>query len=200
MERGKFIFITGGARSGKSSFAEKMAACLGKNVTYIATAKVLDDEMAARVAEHRKRRPASWRTIEEPRRVAAVLENAGQQEGVVIIDCLTLLITNLLFPPTAGDDEARGREEEVLGEIRRLARVACGCRAHVIIVSNELGLGVVPAYPQGRIFRDVTGWANQILAREADHAFFLVSGMAIDIKALHREPESILGREKGIQG
>ena len=195
MKRGKFIFITGGARSGKSSFAEKVASCLGEDVTYIATAEVLDEEMAARVAEHRLRRPPGWRTIEEPRRVATVLEKIGQKDGVVIIDCLTLLIANLLFPSPTDGDVQECQKEKVLQEIRHLARVASSCRAHVIIVSNELGLGVVPPYPQGRIFRDVTGWSNQIMAREADHAFFLISGMAVDIKALHREPESVLDRK-----
>lgn len=197
MKRGKFVFITGGARSGKSSFAEKMATCMGKDVTYIATAEALDEEMVARVAAHRSRRPLSWRTIEEPRSVGAVLEKVGDQDGVILIDCLTLLITNLLYSPAAdGAAKEQDRDEKVLAEIRHLAQVAHDCRADVIIVSNEVGLGVVPAYPEGRLFRDLAGWSNQIMANKADHAYFLVSGKALDIKALHQEPDAILGQEK----
>lgn len=198
MKRGKFVFITGGARSGKSSFAEKMATCLGKDVTYIATAEALDEEMVARVAAHQRRRPSSWRTIEEPRSVGAVLERVGNQDGVIIIDCLTLLITNLLYSSAAtGEEKKQDQDEKVLSEIRHLAQVAHDCRADVIIVSNEVGLGVVPAYPDGRLFRDLTGWSNQIMARKADHAYFLVSGRALDIKALHQEPDVLL--EKRIE-
>lgn len=190
MRRGKFYFITGGARSGKSSFAEKIAENSGKRVTYIATAEALDEEMAARISEHRKRRPRSWSTIEEPYRVTSVLEEVGQNEGVVLIDCLTLLISNLLFSPSAKEG-SQPSEQDVLSEINNLARSARASRADVVIVSNEVGLGVVPEYPQARLYRDLTGWANQTMAEEADHAYFLISGMALDIKALHINPEDV---------
>ncbi len=192
MKRGKFYFITGGARSGKSSFAEKLAVQLKKRVTYIATAEALDGEMADRIRKHKERRPASWTTIEEPHRVTAVLEEVGQQEGVILIDCLTLLVTNLLFSSTTSEQkDAQQKEQDLLSEIRRLAQEAQECQADVIIVSNEVGLGLVPEYPDSRLFRDLTGWANQIMAQEADHAYFLVSGMALDIKQLQIDPEKL---------
>ncbi|MGI6406960.1 MAG: bifunctional adenosylcobinamide kinase/adenosylcobinamide-phosphate guanylyltransferase [Syntrophaceticus sp.] len=184
MKRGKFYFITGGARSGKSTYAEKIAECSGKKVTYLATAEALDEEMAVRIREHRRRRSASWHTVEEPHHVASTLEEIGRTNGVVLIDCLTLLISNLLF-----SEEGEQHSEVVLAEINKLAQVARDSVADVIVVSNEVGLGVVPEYPQGRVYRDLTGWANQIMAREADFAYFLVSGMAFDIKALHIKAE-----------
>jgi len=188
MERGKFYFIFGGARSGKSTFAEKLASRLGGRVTYIATAEALDEEMVARIKEHKKRRPATWKTIEEPYRIVEVLEEVGQEEGVVLIDCLTLLLTNLYYKHAAEQDSDT-LTKQVLSEIKRLAKVAKECRADVLIVSNEVGLGVVPDYPDGRIFRDLTGWANQIMTEEADKAYFLISGMPLDIKALKADPE-----------
>jgi adenosylcobinamide kinase/adenosylcobinamide-phosphate guanylyltransferase len=187
MKRGKFYFIFGGARSGKSSFAEKLASSLGEEVTYIATAEALDEEMAARIREHKRRRPASWNTIEEPYRVTDVLETIGKEGGVILIDCLTLLLTNLFYKQaTEQDDDTRLKQ--VLSEINRLAKTAKECSADVLIVSNEVGLGVVPDYPDGRLFRDLTGWANQIMTQEADNAYFMVSGMALDIKALRVDP------------
>lgn len=184
MNRGLFYFITGGARSGKSRYAEDLAAALGGPVTYIATAEPLDEEMAARIEQHRRRRPIEWATVEEPRAVAAVVEEIGQRPGVILIDCLTLLISNLLFssdvPET--DDAAQAR---VRAEMSRLAEAAWGSAAHVILVSNEVGLGLVPPYPQGRLYRDAAGWANQLMAAKADRAIFMVSGLALDLKALH---------------
>ena len=97
MDRGRFYFITGGARSGKSAYAEQLAAALERAVTYVATAEAGDPEMAERIARHRQRRPASWTTIEEPRAVADLLERIGQQDRTILIDCLTLLITNLIY-------------------------------------------------------------------------------------------------------
>lgn len=185
MKRGKFYFITGGARSGKSTYAEKLAECSGKKVTYLATAEALDEEMKDRIREHRRRRPAAWQTVEEPHHVASVLEKIGQSAGIVLIDCLTLLISNLLF-----SEDGEQHADVVFAEINNLAQVARDSVADVIIVSNEVGLSVVPEYPQGRIYRDVTGWANQIMAKEADFAYFLVSGMALDLKSLHVKPEN----------
>ena len=144
--------------------------------------------MVARIKEHQKRRPASWKTIEEPYRVAELLEEIGQEEGVILVDCLTLLLTNLYYKE-ASEQESSICLNHVLSEIKRLAKAAKECRADVLIVSNEVGLGVVPDYPDGRIFRDLTGWANQIMTAEADKAYFLISGMPLDIKALRADPE-----------
>lgn len=207
MESGRFYFITGGARSGKSGYAEKLAATLDRPVTYVATAEAKDAEMVERIARHRQRRPASWTTIEEPLAVADLLERIGQQDRVILIDCLTLLITNLIYQnwplQTAGAspeenyvvlplDVTDRIETAVMAEVRRLADIAHCSRAQVILVSNEAGQGLAPASPDGRLFRDLAGWANQVLAGRADRALMLVSGMAIDIKSLHCEPRSVI--------
>ncbi len=203
MERGRFYFITGGARSGKSAYAEQLAAALDRPVVYVATAEAGDPEMEERIARHRWRRPASWTTVEEPRAVADLLERIGQQDGTILIDCLTLLITNLIYqdwplqpagdstgerpgvlPPTVTEQI----EDRVMAEVRRLAEAACSSRAQVILVSNEVGLGLVPASPEARLFRDLAGWANQAMAARADRALMLVSGLAFDLKALHCDP------------
>jgi adenosylcobinamide kinase/adenosylcobinamide-phosphate guanylyltransferase len=203
VERGRFYFITGGARSGKSAYAEQLAAALDRPVVYVATAEAGDPEMEERIARHRWRRPASWTTVEEPRAVADLLERIGQQDGTILIDCLTLLITNLIYqdwplqpagdstgerpgvlPPTVTEQI----EDRVMAEVRRLAEAACSSRAQVILVSNEVGLGLVPASPEARLFRDLAGWANQAMAARADRALMLVSGLAFDLKALHCDP------------
>ncbi len=199
MEQGRFYFITGGARSGKSAYAEQLASALERAVTYVATAEAGDAEMKERIAKHRRRRPASWTTIEEPRAVADLLERIGQQDGTILIDCLTLLITNLIYrdwplqpagastgvlPPGVTEKI----EDRVTAEVRRLAEAAGSSRAQVILVSNEVGLGLVPASPEARLFRDLAGWANQALAARADRALMIVSGLALDLKALHCDP------------
>jgi adenosylcobinamide kinase/adenosylcobinamide-phosphate guanylyltransferase len=198
MERGRFYFITGGSRSGKSAYAEQLAAALERPVTYVATAEAKDPEMAERIARHRQRRPASWTTIEEPRAVAELIERIGQQDRVILIDCLTLLVTNLMYQdrPVQDDSASQGEspgwhdriEETVMAEMRHLAEAARDSRAQVILVSNEVGLGIVPADPETRLFRDLAGWANQVMADRADRALMLVSGLALDLKTLHCDP------------
>jgi adenosylcobinamide kinase/adenosylcobinamide-phosphate guanylyltransferase len=199
MEHGRFYFITGGARSGKSAYAEQLAAALDRPVTYVATAEAGDPEMVERIAKHRLRRPASWTTVEEPRAVAGLLEKIGQRDQTVLIDCLTLLITNLLYQdwPLQHSGDSTGVlsasvteqiEDRVMTEVRRLAEAAGSGNARVILVSNELGLGLVPASPEARLFRDLAGWANQTMAARADRALMLVSGLALDLKALHCDP------------
>ncbi|MGB9793000.1 MAG: bifunctional adenosylcobinamide kinase/adenosylcobinamide-phosphate guanylyltransferase [Thermacetogeniaceae bacterium] len=197
MTRGLFYFITGGARSGKSSYAERLAASLGGKVTYIATAEPGDEEMAARIERHRRRRPPEWTTVEEPREVAAVVERIGEEPGVILIDCLTLLISNLLFGVEREEPEEEALER-VRCEMEKLADAAWGCRAHVIMVSNEVGMGLVPPYPQGRLFRDAAGWTNQLMAARADRAILMVSGLALDLKALHVDVSSLVPNEEFI--
>jgi adenosylcobinamide kinase/adenosylcobinamide-phosphate guanylyltransferase len=203
MEHGRFYFITGGARSGKSAYAEHLADFLERPVTYVATAEAGDPEMEERIARHRRRRPASWTTVEEPRAVAALVEKIGQQDQTILIDCLTLLITNLIYQdwplqPTGDSTGERSVvlppsvtepiEERVLAEMRRLAVAASSGQAQVILVSNETGLGLVPASPEGRLFRDLAGLANQEMAARADRALLMVSGLALDLKSLHCDP------------
>lgn len=186
MKKGKFILILGGTRSGKSEFAERTAAGLGGPVTYIATMSAGDPEMARRAAAHRERRPDGWATVEETHQVSRVVGQVGDRPGVLLVDCLTGWISNLLLDPDlpgpgAGDPE---KEEYILSRIEDLAAAAKSSRAHVLVVSNEVGLGLVPPYPLGRLFRDIAGRANRLLAEAADEVYLVVAGLALEIKSL----------------
>jgi len=182
MERGKLILVTGGARSGKSSFAEKLAKEANKDVTYLATCQALDEEMALRIEEHKKRRPKNWKTIEEPLNASSVIEKEGKSDRVILLDCLALLVANLIF--SKGDSTSELIDQAVLNEIKTLAKISKDVPASVIIVTNEVGMGIVPEYPLGRAYRDTLGKANQILASEADEVYLLVCGIPVNVKQL----------------
>ena len=169
---GKLIFITGGARSGKSAFAQKLANNLSKRVTYIATAGARDKEMELRIKIHRKNRPPHWRTIEQEKNITEVLSLAAEKSEVILLDCLTLLISNLLLSV----------RKDVLKEIRQLVNKIREIKATVLIVSNEVGMGIVPDNRLARKFRDMAGRANQIVAQAADEVYLVVSGIPIKVK------------------
>ena len=180
------ILITGGARAGKSTFAEKLATSLAGDggACYVATAEPLDDDMAARIAAHRAARPAGWLTIEAPRGVTDQLAAHGGPAvtcGAVLIDCLTLLVSNILLahPESAGVAEAWPEVEAEVDGIIRFARTAA---TSTLVVTNEVGLGVVPPTKLGRTYRDLLGKANQRLAAAADSVYLLVAGIPVTIK------------------
>jgi len=179
---GKTILILGGVRSGKSGYAIQLAKELAGDgeVVYLATAEAGDEEMEARIRRHRRDRPAGWRTVEVPRDVISALEGVGAEATVVIVDCVTLWISNLLL--AEGEEAAEGREEIVLAEVTALGRMLSAVRADSILVSNEVGLGVVPPTRLGRIFRDLSGRANQFLARAADEVVVMWAGLPLRIK------------------
>lgn len=179
MPRGKLVFITGAARSGKSSFAERMAAETGNPVTYIATCVPGDEEMLERVERHQARRPAHWRTVEEPLDPALFIRENDGPGKVFLLDCITLLLMNLILDPKSGLTE-----DELLEKMTELAQVSYNSAADVIMVSNEVGWGVVPGDPLSRMYRDVIGRANQLLAAQADEAWFTVSGIPLELKSL----------------
>jgi adenosyl cobinamide kinase/adenosyl cobinamide phosphate guanylyltransferase len=162
------VVLLGGARSGKSRLAVEIARRRGGDVTFVATAEARDEEMAARIARHRTERPARWRLVEEPRALADLGALAHERRELVVIDCLPLWVSNLL--ETAGGDHA------VLADARRVATLARDRDGPVVAVTNEVGLGVVPATPLGRRFRDVLSAVNQAFVAEADSAFFVVAG------------------------
>jgi adenosylcobinamide kinase / adenosylcobinamide-phosphate guanylyltransferase len=165
--------ILGGVRSGKSRYAEGLARARGGPVAVIATATAQDAEMAARIEAHRRNRPPEWRVIEEPIRLAAALDTAASPAGSVIVDCLTLWLTNLL----CGDDaEALGRETGRLFEA--LPRVSGEC----ILISNEVGLGIMPMNALARRFGDEAGLLHQRLAALCDRVVIMVAGMALCVK------------------
>jgi adenosylcobinamide kinase/adenosylcobinamide-phosphate guanylyltransferase len=188
--KGKMILVLGGARSGKSDFAERQAVQLGKRVVYIATSAVKDGEMAERVQKHQARRPASWETVEEEKNVIDVIRR-GHKGDVYLLDCVTLWITNLILDectplpdaPASYEDVPVSSEKEawILKQANLLGdSVSNG--ADLIVVSNETGLGLVPEYPLGRVFRDLTGKVNQILASKAEEVYFVIAGLPLRIK------------------
>jgi adenosylcobinamide kinase/adenosylcobinamide-phosphate guanylyltransferase len=165
--------ILGGARSGKSRFAERLAAESGLSVTYIATSQALDGEMTERIAHHRERRPAHWALVEEPLQLARVLREQAAAERCLLVDCLTLWLTNLLML----DDSARLAEE-------RDALLECldGLPGRVLLVSNETGLGVVPLGELTRRYVDEAGWLHQAVAERAQRVTFMVAGLPMTLK------------------
>jgi len=181
---GKLTLILGGARSGKSTHAEKLAARHGSRVAYIATAQPLDAEMQARITAHRLKRPDSWQTFEIASGVGrALLENPPQAE-LILLDCLTLLVANRLLESAPDEDQPdeAAATTQVQSEIDDLLAVIQSSPAEWIVVSNEVGLGLVPPYPLGRIYRDLLGWANQRMARQAEQVIFMIAGQPMRLE------------------
>ena len=171
--------ILGGARSGKSTFAEQLAQERFQRPLYLATAECTDDEMAARIATHRARRGAHWSCIEEPLDLAQALQSGVPACDGVLVECLTTWAANVLVKE---GEAAFGQRREAL-----LAVLAITTRP-VILVSNEVGLGIVPEHPLGRQFRDLAGWLNQDLARLAPEVAFLVAGLPLWLKTNKEHP------------
>ncbi|MBN1136683.1 MAG: bifunctional adenosylcobinamide kinase/adenosylcobinamide-phosphate guanylyltransferase [Anaerolineae bacterium] len=180
--------ILGGARSGKSDYAEALASRLGRRVLYVATAEALDDEMRARVAAHQARRPAHWHTLEVSRNVGAALLSTpdASQADVLLLDCLTLLVSNILLSAGAdgSEPEVDAAWPAVQSELDGLLETYRRLGAHLIVVSNEVGLGLVPTNHLGRIYRDCLGWANQALACAADRVILMVASLPLDLRSL----------------
>ncbi len=172
-------FILGGARSGKSRFAQELAAKLGKRVLFVATGEPLDEEMSARIEVHKRSRPHTWKTLEAPTNVAKTMKGKIGDAEVVIVDCLTLLVSNLMGTE---DIDAETLEKKVTAELEDLVAFMRTTKAHFIIVSNEVGLGLVSPYPAGRVYRDALGLANQMLAKHADEVYFMVASIPIELK------------------
>ncbi len=181
MNRGKLILVTGGARSGKSLFAERYAAESGKQVVYLATAEAKDQEMRRRIEEHRRRRPPHFRLVEEPLHPEKALAG-GTESTIFLLDCLTVLLSNhLLQSLDPGTEPSRQNEAvifaDILGYMEGLAGQMQRCPADVIAVTNEVGSGIVPEYFSGRLFRDLAGKTNQLVAACADEVWFTLCGI-----------------------
>jgi len=171
--------ILGGARSGKSSFAEKIARETGKKVLFIATATAGDDEMAERIRNHQASRPAEWQTLELPRGIGKHLKET--LADAVIVDCISLLVNNILMS-LPEDSSMEVVMHEVHEEIDGLIAAQGRCGGQWLIISNEVGMGLVPPYPLGRVYRDAIGWANQSLAHAAKRVIFMVAGIPMIVK------------------
>lgn len=187
----QFTLITGGARSGKSRFAELLAAQRKRPVIYIATAQIWDEEMALRVKKHQLQRPANWRVIEEPVKIYETLFQLKDEDVIILLDCVTLWLTNLLLagqgqaqPTTPSLPEGFNNtlEPQILDIVKDVAQLAREIKPQVIFVSNEVGLGIVPEYPLARAYRDLAGRSNQILAQSAEQVYLVVAGFPLEIK------------------
>jgi len=173
------IFITGGARSGKSRFAEELAHRFGAPLGYLATARAEDEEMAERIRKHRMRRGDAWQTMEEPFHLSRALADCDGTCKAVLVDCLTLWLSNLLFHYEEMQEDS---EAHIMEDVRRLAATMSGMRTPVIVVSNEVGQGIVPENRLARRFRDISGQANQLLAAMADEVHMVISGIPLRLK------------------
>ena len=181
---GRLLLVLGGARSGKSAYAQRLAQKLGgDDVLFVATAEAWDEDMTQRIARHRQERPATWRTLETPHQVGQAIASHLHDRAVVLIDCLTLLVSNTLLHCGASPD-ATAAEAAVQEEVTALVQTCQVSPATCIVVSNEVGLGLVPDNPLGRLYRDLLGRANQTLAARAEAVYFMVAGLPVDVKAL----------------
>ena len=181
----QFTLITGGARSGKSYFAELLAAHAKRPVIYIATAQILDGEMALRVKKHQQQRPSTWQLIEEPRNIRDRLLQLKDEDVVILLDCVTLWLSNLLLAGQSQNDLDLFNSElepQILNIVKDVAQLAQEIKPQVIFVSNEVGQGIVPEYPLARAYRDLAGRSNQILAHSADQVYMVVAGFPMEIK------------------
>ena len=170
----KILFITGGARSGKSRLAESLAEGFGTPLCYIATGQALDTEMEERISAHRTRRGGNWHTVEEPLRLAETIRNVDGSFQAILVDCITLWLTNLLLTHEDND--------KVMAKVGALVEVMPKGKTPLILVSNEVGMGIVPENALARKFRDLAGKANQMLASAADEAYVTFSGIPIRLK------------------
>lgn len=170
---GKITFVLGGARSGKSAFVLGLAKKY-KRVAFVATAEALDKEMRQRINLHREARPKHWAIFEESRDLIPLLERKTSKFEIIIIDCLTLWISNLLL---------KGAREAVIeSETRKMIACLKKIKSKSFIVANEVGLGIVPENKLARTFRDIAGRINQIVAAKSDEVFFIVAGLSLQIK------------------
>ncbi len=188
-------FLLGGARSGKSSYAEELASSLSSKVAYVATAKITDVEMEKRIIAHKKRRPNSWKTFELGENGAGLSEfrmifRTAEKDGyeVILLDCITNLLFRILEKydidgkEIISNKEEKEVEEYSLAFFKGLVSIMKAKRLNFIIVSNEVGAGIVPAYPLGRVFRDIMGVVNKEIASNADQVYYFIAGLKQRLK------------------
>lgn len=181
----KIILLLGGARSGKSSYAQELAKTITDKVLFVATAAAGDEDMRLRIKKHQQSRPAAWRTLEAATHIGDAIDSQIQDAELVIIDCITLLIGNIFGLHAEKEFETIDDtvlEKQVISEITELQECLKNNQASFIIVSNEVGLGIVPDNRMGRLYRDILGRANQMLARSADEVYLMVAGIPLRVK------------------
>jgi|SRR5215471_9984222 len=190
----RFVLVLGGARSGKSALAERLAANSGRSVAFIATATASDEEMRERIEQHRAARPSGWQTIEEPLDIALAVRRAAAIADVLLLDCITIWLANWMMRDQGIEHHAllpagKLQDNDALSAVDALLEVVESLPEGktLIAVTNEVGLGIVPDHPLGRAYRDTLGYVNQRLARAADRVYLMVAGMAVDIKRLQED-------------
>src|SRR4030095_16706044 len=181
---GRLLLVLGGARSGKSAYAQRLAQELGgDHVLFVATAEAWDEDMVQRIARHRQERPATWRTLETPRQGGPAISLHLHDRAVLLIDCLTLLVSNTLLHYGASPDSAAA-EAAVQEEVAALVQTCQTTAATWIVVSNEFCLGLFPDKPLDLRYRVLLGKPNWTLAAQAEAVYFMVAGLPVDVKAL----------------
>ena len=182
------VLVVGGARSGKSTYAESFCKSQGNSICYLATAKPIDEDMADRIRKHRDSRPSSWETIEKYKDFDELLNNPVFEKcDTFLLDCVTIMITNIMFDYDIDYDTCPNNvidevEKNIFTEIRKLLAIMKDNSKSLIIVSNEVGYGLVPSYRLGAIFRDIAGRVNQYLAGEATQVYNVICGLPQKIK------------------
>jgi adenosylcobinamide kinase/adenosylcobinamide-phosphate guanylyltransferase len=180
--------VTGGARSGKSSFAQSKTEEIGSEIAYIATAKVTDSDMADRIEKHKDSRPSEWYTIEQYKDFMSLKElDIFKVKDTFLLDCITIMVNNLMFEEdidydTCSMEEVAQVEQKIMEELKYLIQIMTEEKKQLIMVTNEVGLGLVPAYRLGNLFRDIAGRVNQYLAQVSDEVYLVVSGLPLKIK------------------
>ena len=165
----ELTFVLGGARSGKSALAVRLASTFGSPIIVVVTAEARDDEMTERIRRHQRARPSEWQTVEAPVELAGAIDSLG--DVAVVLDCLTLWVSNAI--------EARRGDAAIVAEAEGVAHTLAARSEHAVVVSNEVGLGIVPMNALGRRYRDVLGEVNAVFARIADRSYLMVAGRAV---------------------
>ncbi len=181
----KIILLLGGARSGKSYYAQELAKTMAQKVLFVATAEAGDEDMRRRIKNHRLARPASWRTLEASTRIGNRIKDEIKDEQLVVIDCITLLVSNIFCRYDEKQFETIEDsilEKEAQFEVDQLLNCLKKVEASFIIISNEVGMGIVPDNRMGRLYRDALGRVNQTLAQNADEVYFLAAGIPLRVK------------------
>lgn len=183
----KVILVTGGARSGKSNFAEKLCIDRNNSTAYIATSIPFDDEMKDRVSKHKESRPQNWETYEIYKDIYSIVKDLSKNHDTVIIDCVTLLVNNLMFTYDINIDEAdqeqiNNLESYIKDQVDKLISEVKKTNLYFVAVTNELGMAVVPANKLSRIYTDIVGRINQLIASQSDEVYLVVSGIPMKIK------------------
>lgn len=181
-ETRRIVLILGGARSGKSSFAERLGQQLGEPLLFVATATAGDEEMRSRIEAHQAGRPPEWGLLEATADVGSAIRGTKAEARTILLDCVTMLVSNILVGLEHNPSDRGDSRTQVEGELDAILDAARDRCANLVIVSNEVGLGLVPEYPLGRSYRDLLGYANQRLAAAADDVYFMVAGIPMEVK------------------